>query len=272
MGLLDFGTVPEGGVKGPYATYGAALAAVQADASAADGDVYQLTSGDVFVAQSIGSSFGLIPAKWADQIQGDMSNASGSALRIAGESKATTLARGWVENNNVGTITESGDALRLDSSDTSGGYAQLKFTPTSTLSTSTGFLIAVTLQMVDARSFQGGATLNLHDGTKERRLQFDDDAVAGDLHWASNGPTDQGISDAAIGTAKATLFIHLPASGEIGGVQVVGDPRARCVVEYSSFDASGNTFCLFGNFCSAPGGASLRSIFDIYDVAIWELT
>ena len=259
-------------LAGPYADYDTALAALRADAAASDGDVYELDSGDVFVAQSIGSSYALIPPAWADQIQGDMSNASGSALRIAGESKATTLGRGWVEFNNVGTITESGDALRLDSSDTGGGYAQLRFTPTSTLSTSTGFLVAITLQMVDARSLQGGATLNLHDGTKERRLQFDDDAVAGDLHWASNGPTDQGISDAAIGTDKATLFIHLPASGEIGGVQVVGDPRTRCVVEYSSCADSGLTLFLLNNFCSAPGGASLRSIFDVYDVAIWELT
>jgi len=271
MGLLDFGSTPEGGVKGPYTDYDTALTALRADATASDGDVYQLDSGDLYVAQSIGSSFGLIPAKWADQIQGDMSNASGSALRIAGESLATTLARGWVEFNNVGTITESGDALRLDSSDTSNGYAQLQFTPTSTLSTSTGFLVAVTLQMVDASNLQGHALLHLRDGTKERRLHLDDDGVAGDLHWASNSTTDKGISGAAIGTAKTAMFVHLPASGEIGGLQVVGDPRARCVVEYSSFGSDAGTVFLLTAYC-VGGGAARRVIYDVYDVAIWELT
>jgi len=258
-------------LAGPYASYDAALTALRADSGASDGDVYQLTSGDTYVAQSIGSSFGLIPAKWADQISGDMSNASGSALRIAGESKATTLARGWVEFNNVGTITESGDALRLDSSDTSSGYAQLQFTPTSTLSTSTGFLVAVTLQMIDASNLQGNSILHLRDGTKERRLHLADDGVAGDLHWASNSTTDQGISGAAIGTAKAALFVHLPASGEVGGVQVVGDPRARCVVEYSSFGSNAGTVFLLTAYC-VGGGAARRVIYDVYDVAIWELT
>jgi hypothetical protein len=271
MPFLDFGISPEEGVKGPYADYDTALAALRADAGASDGDLYELDSGDVYVAQSIGSAFGLIPARWVDQISGDMSNASGSALRITGESKATTLARGWVEFNNVGTITESGDALRLDSSDTPSGYAQLQFTPTSTLSTSTGFLVAVTLQMVDASSLQGNAILHLRDGTKERRLHLDDDGAAGDLHWASNSTTDQGLSDVAIGTAKAVLFIHLPASGEIGGLQVVGDPRARCAVEYSSFGSDAGTVFLLTAYC-VGGGAARRVIYDVYDVAIWELT
>jgi len=274
MGLLDFGAVPEGGVKGPYADYSAALAALRADAGAADGDVYELDSGDVYVAQSIGSSFGLIPSKWADQIQEDMSNATGSALRIAGESKATTLGRGWTELlQNGGTITESGDALRLDSGTTSSGLARLQFVPTSGLSSATGFLIGFTIQIVNVGSARGSAQYVIRDGTKRRWLHLDDNGTEGDLHWAGSDTTIVGESNADISTSKTTLFTYMPASGEFAGLQIVGDPRARCVADYSDFQSAGalSDVFFFAAFASS-GGASNQVVIDIFDIFAWEVT
>ena len=261
-------------LAGPYADYDTALTALRADSGASDGDAYQLNSGDVYVAQSIGSSFGLIPAKWADQIQEDMSNASGSALRIAGESKATTLARGWAELlQNGGTITESGDALRLDSGTTSAGLARLQFVPTSGLSSATGFLIGFTIQIVSVGSAQGFAQYVIRDGTKRRWLHLDDGATAGELHWAASQTTDAGESNANIGTSKTTLFAHMPASGEFAGLQIVGDPRARCTADYNDFQSAGalsNVFFFAAD--ASTGGASNQVVIDIFDIFAWEVT
>ena len=258
-------------LAGPYADYSTALAALRADSSASDGDVYVLNSGDVYVAQSIGSSFGLIPSAWADQIQEDMSNATGSALRIAGETLLTTLGRGWTEFNNVGTITESGDALRFDSSTTNNGYAQLHFSPTSGLSSSTGFLVGIVIQIVDAPSQQGGSSIHFRDGTKERRIHLDDNATAGALHWASNASTDKGSSNASIGTNKSAVFIYFPASGESGRVEIAGDPRSHCIVDYSDF-ANEATTLFFINAYNTGGGVARQVVFDVFDIAVWEVT
>ena len=274
MGLLDFGSTPEEGVKGPYADYSTALAALQADAGAADGDVYELNNGELYVAQSIGSSFGLIPSKWANQIQEDMSNATGSALRIAGETKATTLARGWTELlQNGGTITESGDALRLDSGTTSAGLARLQFVPTSGLSSATGFLIGFTIQIVSVGSAQGYAQYVIRDGTKRRWLHLDDGGTEGELHWAGSQTTDAGESNANIGTNKTTLFTYMPASGEFAGLQIVGDPRARCTADYNDFQSAGalsNVFFFAAD--ASTGGASNQVVIDIFDIFAWEVT
>ena len=270
MGLLTFGAVPEGGVKGPYATYVAALAALQADAGAADGDVYQLNSGDTYVAQSIGSSFGLIPSKWADAISGDMSNVSGSALRIAGESKATTLGRGWAESLSNGTITETGDALRFDSSTTASGFANLLFTPTTGPATSTGVLVALVIQMIDASTLDSSAYVEIRDGAKKRRLALDNLGVAGGVAWHSSSSSSPiGDSDLSIGTNKSVLFIYYPASGEYGSVQAVGDPSALCVADYTNFGTTTSTPVVIQAFNNG-GGATKQTIFDLFDIAIWE--
>jgi hypothetical protein len=272
MGLLDFGTVADSGVKGPYATYSAALAALQADAGAADGDVYELDSGDVYVAQSIGSSFGLIPSKWADQISGDMSNASGSALRIAGESKATTLARGWTESVNHGTLTEVGDALRLDSSTTSNGFCNFIFFPTTGPATSTGVLIAIVLQMVDPSTLDSSAYVEVRDASKARRLALDNLGVAGDIAWHNNQTGNPiGTNDTSLGTSKSVLFIYYPASGEYGSVQTVGDPRALSVANYTNFGTIGSAAVVIQAYNNG-GGATKQTVWDLFDVAIWETT
>jgi hypothetical protein len=249
----------------------AALAALQADAGAADGDVYELDSGDVYVAQSIGSTFGLIPSKWADAISGDMSNASGSALRIAGESKATTLARGWVETSNNGTITEVGDALRFDSGTGNFNYAQILFTPTTGPAASTGILAAIVIQMVDASTTQRTAYTEVRDGAKKRRVVFDNGGVAGAVAWHnSDTSTEIGENDASIGTDKSVIFIYYPASSELGAVQVVGDPAALCAVDYADFGTVTPTGIVFLAY-NLGGGATKQTIFDIFDIAVWEV-
>lgn len=272
MGLLDFGSTPEEGVKGPYADYSAALAALQADAKAADGDAYELDSGDVLVAKSIGSSWGLIPSKWANAISGDVSNASGSALRIAGESKATTLLRGWVEVTNNGTITETGDALRFDSGTGSGDYANLQFPPTTGPATSTGVLVALVIQVIDASTTQRSAYVEIRDGARKRRIVLDNLGVAGAVAWHNSATgTARGENDASIGTSKSVLFVYYPASGELGSVQVVGDASALCAVDYADFGTVATTPLLVQAYNNG-GGATKQTIFDLFDIAIWETT
>ena len=259
-------------LAGPYADYDAALTALRADSGASDGDAYQLNSGDVYVAQSIGSFFGLIPAKWAGQISGAVSNASGSALRIAGEAKATTLGRGWVENNSNGTITESGDALRFDSSATASGRAQLQFTPTTGPAASTGVLVALVIQMVDVSTTDSSAYIEIRDGAKKRRVALDNLGVAGDVAWHSSSSSNPiGENDTSIGTDKSVLFIYYPASGELGSVQAVGDPSALSAVDYADFGTTTNTPLLLQAFNNG-GGATKQTTFDLFDIAIWETT
>ena len=137
MGLLDFGSTPEEGVKGPYATFDAAMTALRA-ASASDGDIYQLTAGDLFVARLTSHASGgiLIPADLdaAYTIGNVASNASGDAYWTSSDDWTTADGRGFDDSATSGNGVvgdASGGGVRLTSGGVSGG-ARIRFTPTST--------------------------------------------------------------------------------------------------------------------------------------------
>ena len=65
----------------------------------------------------------------------------------------------------------------------------------------------------------------------------------------------------------------MPASGEYAGLQIVGDPRARCVADYSDFQSAGalSDVVFFASFASS-GGASNQVVIDLFDIFAWEVT
>jgi len=134
MGLLDFGAVPEGGVKGPYADYSTALAALRADAGASDGDVYQLTDGRMFSALT-GDLGWLLPPRAYGRTSGLVVNATGNAEFTKADALGDVTGRGWVTSTTgVGTVTKSaGAALICSSPNPATSSATLEFTPTTAL-------------------------------------------------------------------------------------------------------------------------------------------
>ncbi len=136
MGLLDFGSTPDSGVKGPYADYDAALTALRADATASDGDVYQLDNERLFVALTSSGPGILIPSDLYPRVSGYASNASGDAHFIVTDTEAEVLARGWTfTEQNAGTVTGGdGSPFRTDAGTNIGGpfdNATMRFAPTA---------------------------------------------------------------------------------------------------------------------------------------------
>ncbi len=151
MPFLDFGISPEEGVKGPYADYDTALAALRADITASDGDLYQLANDMTFNAFTSEGPGILIPSDLYDRVSGYVDNASGDAYFVSADTEAEIIARGWaVAEANGGTVTGgNGSAFRCDSGAASGGApfsnAQITFTPTSAV---TSCLVVAKLQAV----------------------------------------------------------------------------------------------------------------------------
>jgi len=131
MGLLDFGAVPEGGVKGPYADYSTALAALRADAGASDGDVYQLTDGRMFSALT-GDLGWLLPPRAYGRTSGLVVNATGNAEFAKADALGDVTGRGWAAVLSSGTVTKSaGAALIVNSGTPATKTATFQFTPTT---------------------------------------------------------------------------------------------------------------------------------------------
>jgi hypothetical protein len=130
MGLLDFGAVPEGGVKGPYADYDTALTALRVDATASDGDLYQLDNGEVFAALT-GDIGWLVPARAYGRISGLVSNATGNAEFTKADDLTAVTGRGWAPATSGGTVTKSANAaLIINSGTPQTKSAEIRFTPT----------------------------------------------------------------------------------------------------------------------------------------------
>jgi hypothetical protein len=207
MGLLDFGTVAEEGVKGPYANFGAAMTALRADASPSDGDIYQLTAGDLFVARLTSHASGgiLIPAELdANFTIGSVaSNASGDAYWTSSDDWTPADGRGFDDSatSGGGVVGDaSGGGVRLTSGAVSGG-ARIRFTPTST--------------------------------TNSMLLMYRVAAVTGDVPRATGWSIFQGTYVlrvvASAGSAGAPRIVDSGGTTELGGVagsltsSVVGD-------------------------------------------------
>lgn len=142
MGLLTFGAVPEGGVKGPYANVAAALTALRAEASPSDGDIYQLTAGDLYVAHATSSALPfLVPADIAARftLGALLSTASGDGIIAPADDLTAVTNRGWSTSGITGngTVTKAVDGAAIFTATGSGDLADLRFdfdeTPTSIL-------------------------------------------------------------------------------------------------------------------------------------------
>ena len=142
MGLLDFGTVAEEGVKGPYANVAAALTALRAAASPSDGDIYQLTAGDLYIAHGTSSDLPfLVPADLAARFTlGDLlSTVNGDCIIAPADDLTAVTGRGWTTANSTGnaTVTKAVDGAAILTGSASGDDADLRFvfdeTPTSIL-------------------------------------------------------------------------------------------------------------------------------------------
>jgi hypothetical protein len=166
MGLLDFGAVPEGGVKGPYADYSTALAALRADAGASDGDVYQLTDGRIFSALT-GDLGWLLPPRAYGRASGLVVNATGNAEFAKADALAAVLARGWsATENGTGTATKSAAAALVVSAPSNGASVLFDFVPTANLDAG---LILFKLTGITG-AVMGNANVIINTGSKSVRL------------------------------------------------------------------------------------------------------
>jgi len=134
MGFFSWGITPSEGVKGPYADYTTALAALRADAGASDGDSYQRDDGRTFAALT-GDLGWLVPPRAYNRISGLVTNATGSAEFAKADALADVTGRGWVvSTTGTGSVTKSaGAALICSSPNPATTVAQLEFTPTTAL-------------------------------------------------------------------------------------------------------------------------------------------
>ena len=205
MPFLDFGISPEEGVKGPYATFDAAMTALRAGAS--DGDIYQLSTGELFIARLTSHASGgvLIPSQIDDlfTIGSVASNASGDAYWTADDDWTTAEGRGFDDSATSGNGVvgdASGGGVRLTSGGVSGG-ARIRFTPTS--------------------------------ATNSMLLMYKVAAVTGDVPRATGWSIFQGTYvlrfNASNGSAGAPIIVDSGGTSELGGVagaltsSVVGD-------------------------------------------------
>lgn len=141
MPFLDFGISPEEGVKGPYADYATALAALRADAGASDGDLYQLDNGLVYAANTSGPGI-LMPSDLHSQGWTHHTNATGSAYFTSVDDEDTDgdlTNRGWdVSDNETGaSVSKVGGSALVMTGGTGSNYARVKFTPTTNAQAST---------------------------------------------------------------------------------------------------------------------------------------
>jgi len=121
-------------LAGPYADYSTALAALRADSSASDGDVYVLNDGRAFKALT-GDIGWLLPSRAYNRTSGLVVNATGNAEFTKADDLAAVTGRGWVTSiTGVGTVTKSaGAALICSSPNPATSSAMLEFTPTTAL-------------------------------------------------------------------------------------------------------------------------------------------
>ncbi len=183
MGLLDFGSTPDSGVKGPYADYDAALTALRADATASDGDLYQLDDGRTFAALT-GDLGWLVPPRAYDRISGLVINATGNAEFTKADDLAAVTGRGWVVIASGGTVTKSADAaLIINSGTPQTKTSELRFTPTTAVAK--GLFIAKITGITG--SVMANCNLNFVTGAINMRLTLTRSAAGGiDLLSAYN--------------------------------------------------------------------------------------
>lgn len=208
MGLLDFGSTPEEGVKGPYTDYDAALTALRADASASDGDAYQLDSGQLFAAYTSEGPGILIPSDLYPRVSGYVSNASGDSYLTTADTKADLTGRGWtITENNEGTVTGGdGSAFRCDAGTNIGGSsdtAALEFTPSSS---QTSAIVLVKMQPISGTLNGQSSACRVQTGSDIFRVCCTDGSN-GSFSVVQSGTTNLGAAIGDITETTTTWFL-----------------------------------------------------------------
>ena len=270
MGLLDFGTVAEGGVKGPYTDYDTALTALRADAGANDGDAYQLDSGQLFAAYTSEGPGILIPSDLYPQINAYVSNATGIAHQTTADTQADLVARGWTTpTSGSGTITGGdGSAFRLDTVTGSSPSAEIQFAPaTSTprvlMLTKIQPIVGTTLSVSRPRVFSGARYLQM-SSTDGVLGQFDT------YDYGSNARVSGTIGQVTDTTAQWYMMVYNEDSTNNVAfwARLDGPPEERVSVQIGALPANAG---LFLGHAAARGSVGSQCSFDVYETHALEM-
>jgi len=271
MPFLDFGLSPEEGVKGPYADYDTALAALRADAGASDGDLYQLDDERVFVALTSSGPGILIPADLYGRVSGYASNASGDAHFVITDTEAEVLARGWTfTEQNAGTVTGGdGSPFRTDAGTNIGGSfdnATIRFVPTAAQ--------ARVLMLVKAQPISG--TLNGQsffvrtlNGSEYFQISASNGSV-GAFSVIQSGTTNLSAAVGAIQDSSDAdwymMFADTTSSTNLVSFQRIDDPAEESLtVEVSDLPSTtANVAAYLGCQQGSVGGHTVHDYFEAH--------
>ena len=206
MPFLDFGITPEEGVKGPYADYSTALAALRADAGASDGDIYQLDDGRTFAALT-GDLGWLVPPRAYERTSGLVTNATGNAEFAKADALADVTGRGWsAAENGTGTATKSAGAALVVSAPSNSASVLFDFVPTANLDAG---LILFKLTGITG-AVMGNANAIINTGSKSVRLSFSYLAAGGvSLLQSGTAPEADQKGDFSSVTAPVWVAIEI---------------------------------------------------------------
>ncbi len=275
MGLLDFGSTPEGGVKGPYADYDTALTALRADATASDGDAYQLDSGQLFAAYTSEGPGILIPSDLYPRVSGYVSNASGDSYLTTADTKADLTSRGWtITENNEGTVTGGdGSAFRLDAGTNIGGSsdtAALGFTPTSN---QTSAICLIKGQPILGTAIGQASFCSMRDGSNRFDIAPNDGAT-GSFNVFSSGTSALAAAIGDIDETSATWFLSFFDTTASTNVhyfrRIESAPEESLAVEDSDIPSTTNSFMPYVR--CFPGSIGSQTVVDFYEIHALVMT
>ena len=275
MGLLDFGSTPEGGVKGPYTDYDAALTALRADATASDGDAYQLDSGQLFAAYTSEGPGILIPSDLYPRVSGYVSNASGDSYLTTADTKADLTTRGWViTEDNEGTVTGGdGSAFRLDAGTNIGGSsdtAALGFTPTSN---QTSMISLIKGQPILGTAIGQAYMCSLRDGSNRFDIAPNDGAT-GSFNVFGTGTSALAAAIGSIDETAATWFVMLFDTTASTNVlyfrRIESAPEEALAVEDSALQTTANSWAPYMR--CFQGSIGSQTVIDIYEAHTLVMT
>lgn len=275
MGLLDFGSTPEGGVKGPYTDYDTALTALRADASASDGDVYQLDNGQLFAAYTSEGPGILIPSDLYPRISAYVSNASGEGYLTTADSKADITARGWViTESNAGTVTGGdGSAFRLDGGTNIGGpsdLAAIGFTPTASQSSA---ICLIKGQPILGSAIGQAYFCSMRDGANRFDISQNDGST-GHFNVFNTGTSPLAAAIGSITETSATWFVSTfdtTASTNVHTFRrIESAPEESLAVEDA--DLPTTTSSLMPYMRCFQGSIGSQTVLDIFEVHALVMT
>ena len=270
MGLLDFGSTPEEGVKGPYTDYDAALTALRADASASDGDAYQLDSGQLFAAYVSEGPGILIPSDLYPRVTGYVDNASGDSYLTTADTKADLTGRGWtITESNEGTVTGGdGSAFRLDAGTNVGGSddaAALEFIPSSSQSSA---ICLVKMQPISGGLTGQSIASAIYTGARRLRVSCSDGSNgAFNVVDSGGGNTNLAAAIGAITETSATWFLTYVDATATGNVtyfrRLESAPEESLSVEVADLPTTGSNRVPW--LRCFQGSTGSQTVIDVYE-------